>query len=72
MGSGTERIGWAIVLWLAVCLILVPSRQARADEWYGTLYGGQFSGSHNGDVLAARVQDSYAGGFGVLWEWEES
>lgn len=59
--------------WLAVCLIVLSAHPAVADnDWLVSLYGGQFSGARNGDVIAARVQDSYVGGLGVLWQWEKS
>ncbi|MGH7325576.1 MAG: hypothetical protein ACREJ9_13170 [Candidatus Rokuibacteriota bacterium] len=54
-----------------VWLALAPP-PARGDEWHLSLYGGQLSGSRNGDVIRLELQDSYFAGLGILKEFEQS
>ncbi|MGH7277732.1 MAG: hypothetical protein ACREJG_03505 [Candidatus Rokuibacteriota bacterium] len=57
---------------MGLALLLGPPPAAAEGDLTLSLYGGQFSGSRNGDVIALMLQDSYAVGFGVIKEFEQS
>lgn len=56
----------------ALLALLVPGPVRGDDAWSLGFYGGQLSGSRNGDVIRLTVRDSYVAGLGVLREFEQS
>lgn len=59
---------------LAVLVVVLSSpwlAQAESD-WAVSLYGGQWIGAGNGDMIHFRIRDTYLAGLGVIYEFEQS
>jgi hypothetical protein len=56
-----------------VVVLLSAPRPAPADsDWRVSLYGGQFIGAGNGDMVHFRFSESYLLGLGLTYEFAES
>ncbi|MGH7313755.1 MAG: hypothetical protein ACREJV_11320 [Candidatus Rokuibacteriota bacterium] len=70
LGSSRFRPLRMLVTSLVVAGLVGSSHPALAeDEWYLTLYGGQYAGSASADVVKLSSPDSYVVGLGVLKEF---
>jgi hypothetical protein len=67
-----RRTGLALALVTAAVLLLGAAPARAENDWFLSLYGGQFAGSDNGDMVALRRRDSYLVGLGVTKEFEQS
>jgi hypothetical protein len=53
-----------------MAVLLLAARPARAEnDWYLSLYGGQFIGSGDGDLVDFRLRDAYLIGAGLTKEF---
>lgn len=63
----SPRLRWASLVVAALAGFSHPA--FAEDEWYLTLYGGQYAGSRSADIVKFSSPDSYVGGLGVLKEF---
>src|SRR5262245_4191026 len=54
-------------------ITVLSSGLAQAEsDWALSVYGGQWVGAANGDVMSLEFRDTYLAGLGVLYEFDQS
>src|SRR5262245_66497704 len=52
--------------------VLSPGLAQAESDWALSVYGGQWVGAANGDVMSLEFRDNYLAGLGVLYEFDQS
>jgi hypothetical protein len=61
-----------VLVSVTAAVLLLGAAPARAErDWFVSLYGGQFAGSRDGDLIELRFRDSYVIGLSLAKEFEQ-